>query len=311
MILMKPSVERIDETNPVKLIEIAGRTCYKSEDKMTDTSSVKFVKAMMKSHHYAMLEHGHITCKVCGLPEYALSAEFLSTPYLVWSFYNQEFYITLSVSHIAQGISNECTMLDRTVFKGISELFKRRYMEMKDVDSIGLGTTSIPGILIRIIQQKDFAILPVSIRSKHTFESFRFICDRAVSHELVRHRCSVAQESQRYCNYGLDKFDNQVQFIYPCDWETLSASSKQRFIDTCEFCENQYLEDIADGIKPQMARHNLPNSTKTEVVLTMSISQWVHFIKLRSQGVTGAPHPDMKVLAEQVEDTVVRIVELW
>lgn len=311
MILLEPSVKKIYETNPVKLIELAGRTCYKSEDKMTDTSSVKFVKAMMNSHHYAMLEHGHITCKVCGLPEYALSSEFLSTPYLVWSFYNQEFYITLSVSHIAQGISNECTMLDKTIFKGISELFKRRYIEMEDIDSIGLGTTSLPGILIRLMMPKDFSILPVTIRSKHTFESFRFICDRAVSHELVRHRCSVAQESQRYCNYGLDKFDNQVQFIYPCDWETLSASSKQRFIDTCEFCENQYLEDIADGIKPQMARHNLPNSTKTEVVLTMSISQWVHFIKLRSQGVTGSPHPDMKLLAEEVEYAVVKIIEQW
>ena len=60
-----------------------------------------------------------------------------------------------------------------------------------------------------------------------------------------------------------------------------------------------------------MARHNLPNSTKTEVVLTMSIIQWVHFIKLRSQGVTGAPHPDMKLLAEQVEDAIVKIVEQW
>ena len=311
MILMKPSVARIDETNPVKLIEIAGRTCYKSEDKMTDTSAVKFVNAMIRSHHYAMLEHGHITCKVCGLPECALSHEFLSTPYLVWSFYNEEFYITLSISHIAQGISNDCTLLDRTVFKGMTELFNRRYIQMEDVDSINLGTAMLPGILIRLMIPKDFGMLPVSIRSKHTFESFRFTCDRAVSHELVRHRCSVAQESQRYCNYGLDKFDNQVHFIYPFDWETLSASSKRRFIDTCEFCENQYLEDIADGIKPQMARHNLPNSTKTEVVLTMSISQWVHFIKLRSQGVTGAPHPDMKVLAEQVEDTVVRIVEQW
>lgn len=311
MILIEPSVERIDEINPVKLIELAGRTCYKSEDKMTENSSVKFVNAMMKSHHYAMLEHGHITCKVCGLPEYALSHEFLSTPYLVWSFYNEEFYITLSISHIAQGISAHCTLLDRTVFKGISELFNRRYIEMEDVDSINLGTENLPGILIRLMKPKDLKILPAAIRSKHTFESFRFICDRAVSHELVRHRCSVAQESQRYCNYGLDKFDNQVQFIYPCDWETLSTSSKQRFINTCKFCETQYLEDIAEGIKPQMARHNLPNSTKTEVVLTMSIIQWVHFIKLRSQGVTGAPHPDMKLLAEQVEDAIVKIVEQW
>jgi len=126
---------------------------------------------------------------------------------------------------------------------------------------------------------------------EHESLSVKFICDRGVSHELVRHRiASFAQESTRYCNYSSDKFNNEVTFIEPpyflnCDgrakvwWEAMKAS------------EDAYLYLLSNEITAQEARSVLPNSLKTEVVMTANLREWRHFFKLRT---AKAAHPQMR-----------------
>lgn len=139
-----------------------------------------------------------------------------------------------------------------------------------------------------------------------------FVCDRGVSHEFVRHRVmSFAQESTRYCNYSKDKFGNELTFIQPCwlDDERLKLygpyhtvirdkSLESIFIASLNNAEKDYIDLIDLGWKPQEARAVLPNSLKTELVVTGFVSDWNHFFDLRARGTTGAPHPQAKELAE-------------
>ena len=164
-------------------IEIAGRTCYKSEDKITPESSRKFVRSLIKHGHEAMIEHASMTV--------------------------------------------------------------------------------------------------------------RFTIDRGVSHEIVRHRiASFAQESTRYCDYSKGKFGNEITVIKPCFFEENSP----QYIDwimAMRECEARYFNLIREGATPQEARCVLPNSLKTELIMTASMREWRHFFKLRAAGETGKPHPQM------------------
>lgn len=171
----------------LRMIEKAGRTCYKSEDKITPESASKFVRNIIKHGHEAMLEHASLTV--------------------------------------------------------------------------------------------------------------RFIVDRGVSHELVRHRvASFAQESTRYCNYGQDKFGNEITVIKPLFFEENSEQYslwENAMLDT----EVSYFNLLACGTPPEQARCVLPNSLKTEVIMTANMREWRHFFRLRALGETGKPHPQMKEVA--------------
>jgi len=191
MKLIKPSFEilsKIDREEILKAIEIAGRTCYKSEDKITPDSSSKFVTMLVERGHLAMIEHQSISVK--------------------------------------------------------------------------------------------------------------FICDRGVSHEIVRHRlCSFAQESTRYCNYSKDKFDNQLTFIIP-EWfssDNPTKISEQELIwyNAMKISENYYNELINQGWQPQQARSILPNSLKTEIVVTANLREWKEIFRQRCASVA---HPQMREL---------------
>lgn len=125
----------------------------------------------------------------------------------------------------------------------------------------------------------------------------KFTCDRGVSHEFVRHRVfSFAQESTRYCNYSKDKFGNEITYIEPC-WE-MQPDEKELFLLQLEQAQNAYNALISSGWTPQQARAILPNSLKTELVMTGFVDDWSYFFDLRARGTTGAPHPQAKELAE-------------
>lgn len=125
----------------------------------------------------------------------------------------------------------------------------------------------------------------------------KFTCDRGVSHEFVRHRVfSFAQESTRYCNYSKNKFGNEITYIEPC-WE-MQSDEKELFLLQLEQAQNVYNALISSGWSPQQARAILPNSLKTELVMTGFVDDWNHFFDLRARGTTGAPHPQAKELAE-------------
>lgn len=129
---------------------------------------------------------------------------------------------------------------------------------------------------------------------EHEKITVKIICDRGVSHELVRHRiASYSQESTRYCNYYADKFGNELTFIKPYFWNEDIA--KYKIWENTMFCiEKAYMQLIEAGAKPQEARSVLPNSLKTEIVVTMNLREWRHFFKLRADK---AAHPQMRQIA--------------
>lgn len=190
MKIIFPNVEiltPLDGQAVLKHIEQCGRVCYKSEDKITDTSAAAFVAGIIKRGHEAVLEHFNITVK--------------------------------------------------------------------------------------------------------------FICDRGVSHEIVRHRlASYCQESTRYCNYSKDGFGREITVIRPI---FLAEGTPGWVIwrDACCCAESAYFDMLTLGCSPQEARSVLPNSLKTEVVMTANLREWRHFFKLRT---AQAAHPQMREVAKML-----------
>lgn len=128
----------------------------------------------------------------------------------------------------------------------------------------------------------------------------KVVCDRGVSHEIVRHRLfSFAQESTRYCNYSSDKFDSELTFIKPCFWEDKdSCTNYLNWKCAIKNSEDTYLNLIKNGATPQEARSVLPNSLKTEIVIGGNLREWLHFLKLRTDK---AAHPQMIEVAKLIE----------
>lgn len=186
MKIIEPSFEIVPVNGEeiLKNIERAGRTCYKSEDKITADSARKFVAAIIKSGHESVIEHEKVTARI--------------------------------------------------------------------------------------------------------------ICDRGVTHEIVRHRiASYSQESTRYCNYGNDKFGNELTFIKPCFWKE-DDPKYMTWKYAMKNAEQAYMDLIRLGATPQEARSVLPNSLKTEIVVTMNLREWRHFFKLRT---SPAAHPQIREVA--------------
>lgn len=132
---------------------------------------------------------------------------------------------------------------------------------------------------------------------EHASMTVKFVVDRGVSHELVRHRlASFAQESTRYCNYAQERFNGEITVIQPCFFRE-DSPSYEVWKHACEACEKAYFDLLEIGKLPEMARNVLPTSVKTEVVMTANIREWRHFFKLRAIGTTGKPHPQMREVA--------------
>lgn len=132
---------------------------------------------------------------------------------------------------------------------------------------------------------------------EHAIVSFKIICDRGVTHELVRHRlASYSQESSRYCDYSAEKFGGELTFIKPCFW-TEDDENFQLWKSTMAQLEKNYLTLRANGAKPEEARSILPNSLKTEIFVTMNLREWRHFLKLRT---AKAAHPQMREVSLKI-----------
>ena len=141
---------------------------------------------------------------------------------------------------------------------------------------------------------------------EHSLLTVKFTVDRGITHELVRHRLfSFAQESTRYCNYSKDKFGNQITFIAP--WY-LSFENLYEWKKACLKAEEEYFKMLNQGCTPQEARAVLPNSTKSDIIVSGNYRQWRHFFNLRAAEVTGKVHPQMKeVTVPLLEDVHNRI----
>jgi len=128
---------------------------------------------------------------------------------------------------------------------------------------------------------------------EHASVTVKFVCDRGISHELVRHRlASFAQESTRFCNYSRDDFGSEITFIIP-EFLHYGSQGFNMWKEQMKSAEKTYFDMLDFGLTPQEARCVLPNSLKTEVVMTCNLREWRWFFKLRAAGVSGTPHPQM------------------
>lgn len=167
--------------------------------------------------------------------------------------------------------------------------------------------TSAPAFVAGIIKRGHEAVL------EHCSFTVKFICDRGVSHEIVRHRlASYCQESTRYCNYSKEGFGSEITVIEPCFLKT-GTEGWEMWQKACEMAEWRYFKLLDFGCSPQEARSVLPNSLKTEVVMTANIREWRHFLKLRC---SKAAHPQMRevalILLEKVHELIpVCFDDIW
>ena len=273
MKLINPSFEILEQGFGIfdifKHIELCGRTCYKSTDKITEASSEPFVDRMIDSKHYAMLEHGTVYLKkrILGFDDILLH-KYLTNKYSKAFIINDVVYITTNYRVITENSWNR----DLKYLCNPTEYHEKRI-------------------------------------------TVKFVCNRQVSHEFVRHRVfSFAQESTRYCNYTKDKFDGQLTFIKPCwineEYVPGEYKGSDQFIVLIEYLENvesTYNFMINSGWKPQQASTVLPNALKTELIMTGFVSDWKHFFDLRAIGTTGVPHPQAKELAEPLMNKFINL----
>lgn len=300
MKLIKPSFEIWEQPAGLegvyKQIERVGRVCYKSEDKITEDSAKPFVDRMIKSGHGAMLEHG--------------------TVYL---------YIRRK--------GNESLEVDRYLMNPYSKVVFSQSPNSRDME---IYITTNLRVLVENGWLDDLKYICEPTEYHERRVTVHFVCDRGVSHEFVRHRVmSFAQESTRYCNYSKDKFGSELTFIIPCwmdmhdtdegrevtrnwNFDILDGCSiiaeegefddaRDAFLTSLNVAEHCYLELLQKGWTTQQARAVLPNSLKTELVVTGFIKDWKHFFSLRS-GIakTGKPHPQAQELAEPLMDEFVK-----
>ena len=155
---------------------------------------------------------------------------------------------------------------------------------------------SAPEFIGRLIRMGHESVL------EHVSVSVRFLTDRSTSHQIVRHRlASYTQESQRYINYTNQKFGGHVVFVCPSFLMDRPADCEQAILwkEAMENAEKAYFALIEAGAYPQEARSVLPNSTKTELVMTANLREWRHFLKMR---LSKGAHPDIRMLAEDLLD---------
>jgi thymidylate synthase (FAD) len=137
---------------------------------------------------------------------------------------------------------------------------------------------------------------------EHAYASFRFVTDRGITHEIVRHRiASYAQESTRYCNYSKAKFGREISVIRPSGIEP-GTVAEQRWRLCCEASERTYFQLLDEGCKPQVARSVLPTCLKTEIVMTANFREWLHFLYLRA---APTAHPDLQPLARRAGEILI------
>ena len=287
MNLIKPSFEIIEQPSGIdglyKHIELCGRTCYKSQDRITEDSAKKFVDGLIKSGHGSVLEHG--------------------TVYL-YKFYNtkkecfdDDFFINYHYNEYSQVVRVKDDILNP---KGAQHIYI---------------TTNF-----RVIEENNwiddlkYLCEPTEYHEKRV--TVKFICDIGISREFNRHRVnSMSEQSTRYCNYSKDKFGNVITYIIPNDCPSLIEGSKQEYspieitntevelMNAYQDAQRHYLNLIELGWKPQQARRVLPLGTATELIHTAFVSDWKHFFELRDHS---AAHPQAIELAKPLHEEFIK-----
>ncbi|MDY5930240.1 MAG: FAD-dependent thymidylate synthase [Candidatus Onthovivens sp.] len=303
MKIIEPSTEELFNPNPQKHIEFIARTCYKSEDKITEDSNKRMISNLYKNKHWAMLEHFIFIYKIDDKVDfYSSFIEILeSEKYInvtMQKIDNDNRYIISFNARSILDMLNKYKYHD-SIKKDIIKLIENVVYDYDCDELFGNKFKKVDYPCFKKID--DVTILTPIEQWIHGWHSIKFICDRGVSHEIVRHRdASFAQESTRYCNYTKDKFGKEITVIKPCYLKDGFDNPNNEMVAwgvwkrAIENSEKSYFEMLDLGCTAQEARTVLPNSLKTEVIMTARNYEWGHFFELRCDK---AAHPQMKELA--------------
>ena len=296
----------IDSQEILKKIEICGRVCYKSEGKIKEDSAEKFVASLIKRGHEAVLEHASFIVET--------SDEFYDeTKYVVNNLEEStEFMSFLRFTNDRRPIISGNVRAWRSFFAAVmTECNELPSATKKFIKNNPIIFPEFQKAKFRKVADDDFKILSVSdlqtINEKLTHQdvTVKFVVDRGVSHEIVRHRlASYCQESTRYCNYSKEDFGSEITFIIP-DYLAYGSAAWKTWKETMKACEDAYFKMLDFGLSPQEARAVLPNSLKTEVVMTANIREWRLFFKLRT---ASAAHPQMQEVTRPLLDELKELI---
>lgn len=314
-----------NELEILKFIEKIGRTCYKSEDKITDDSAVKFVNMIKKNKHWAMMEHFIFVLEV---PEFLFNCLHNISNYMIQNQKSIE-----KINYIRSSYYYDDYMKPHYIISGSSTSFNYLWEAVSDwyvhssdihqaVTYICLflydnypNMIQVPGGInpdqeerlmkrLRIITRDELATLDVNTRLLHTQITTKFVTNRKVTHEIVRHRpASFAQESTRYCNYSNGKHGSEITFIDQI-YHPEGSVPYNIWKKAMENAEKFYMEMIEAGCKAQEAALVLPNSTKADIFMTCRANEMNHFFKMRADR---AADPMMQDLAYPLKAECTRL----
>lgn len=288
-----------------KQIELAGRTAYHSQDKITPNSAKDFVDRMIKSKHGAALEHGTVYFKI---PTKDFNYED--------SLWGDD--IDDTFPFYSPWVEHNC----RTSADGTIDYVTTNYRFFLETEFMLIKAASKELFL------EKYLCPPTEFHEKRY--TMRFTCSRAIANELVRHRTmSFLQESTRYINYSKERHGEKITYIKP-SWLEESEEEANSFLglvmagaelnehgekvypffESLVFAEKNYFVLLNKGFTPQQARDVLPNATKTELIMTGFASDWKHVMDLRLFEKTGAVHPDMKDLMQKAQK-VMQEAGIW
>lgn len=296
MRLIKQNFEILEQQPGIegmyKQIELAGRTCYKAEDKITENSAKAFVDRMINSQHFAMLEHGTVYLRI---PENDINYHYYLSKYEKNPYSRCNYGLTLNGSPVGD-----------------------------------ICITSNYRVLVENNWLDDLKYICEPTKSHEKRITVKWTLDRVTGESFLRHRVfSFARESTRYCNYSKNKFGNEITFIIPtwlnlpegkytnwdndwCDVEELKLLHPE--VDNLDDAANCFLQSIKNseyyyfmlldrGWRPQQARQVLPFSVCSPLVMTGFASDWPHFFDLRCDS---HAHPQAREIATALREEFVK-----
>jgi thymidylate synthase (FAD) len=319
--------ESNDRESILKQIERIGRVCYRSEGLITDTSYLDFVQKIRNRGHWAMLEHYQF---VFEIPKKMYEEIMNHYPnHLEYNYNKAMKYVTLSfcgdgpnrvylISGSATALNNIylASAADPSIrrFKSVLKVYKALVELVPEIMFVDDYTDSISSDGIRLLSREEIEYLPVEARILHDSLTVMFTVNRGITHELVRHRPAAwAQESTRYCNYQLDKFNNEISVIDPIYYKD-RPNEYEIWRDACEYAEKAYFDLKNNGSKPEEARDILPHATKVDIAMTAPLHEYIHFFRMR---VPNSAHPQMREVTipfyeqclEQIPSVFTRVFE--
>jgi thymidylate synthase (FAD) len=269
-------------------LEECGRVCYKSEELITKDSALPFVRKIAAHGHNSVMEMAVATLQIqCGSAQIA-SLLLCQPKFLIIDKRDDGLLITGSIRSFRELYAR---YPDNPIVRTLTWFLGNRHPYLFEgvwnAQDVWEDGTALP---VKRLTLDEVEQLPASLLLRHRYIGVKFVVNRAVTHEIVRHRpCSFLQESQRYCRYSQDKFDNQVTFIKPMFYKE-DSEEYQLWVQAMVETEKIYLK-LLETSTPQAARTVLPNSCKTEIIVYCNLEEWRHIFRLRT---SNAAEPSMR-----------------